>query len=204
MAWMHGRGAIVRGAVAIVALVVGVLLLVVQPWGSEDKSGSSAPDFGGAELSIQGKSHTDVRRVGGNELMEAFPLPIQLPAYVPDGYHLANVRFFEPPAGLDRLSGANHLMAVYQKGDAAIRLSQSPGFDVRMDAATEQLPIRGVEADYAAVDRAEGAQILTWARCRRIFELQRSPEDALSKGELVRITESIGPEQCEPGVEATP
>ena len=53
------------------------------------------------------------------------------------------------------------------------------------------------EAQYVRLDRAEGIQTLTWARCRRVFLVESTPLDALSKDDLIRTAESVGPEKCE-------
>lgn len=90
-------------------------------------------------------------------------------------------------------------MARYQGPDSSgLTLSQRPGFGVgTTDVPTEAVTVLGTEAQYIELDRAEGIQTLTWARCRRVFILDSFPLNALSKDDLIRIAESIDPEDRE-------
>lgn len=177
-------------------VVAAAVLLLARPWES-DGGASGAPDFGDAELVLQDSDNK--RRPATAEELVAFPLPIQLPADVPNGYRLAMVTRFEGPPGIDRFSFANNLLAVYRgAGAAALSLEQRPGSGVgSTDFPTEPVQVRGTEGWHVTIDRAEGVQQLVWSRCGRVFTLTSSPRDALTKQELLRVAESIGPDGCE-------
>ncbi len=197
---MNGLLAGGRARLIAIAVVLGVAVvaavLVWAPWSSSNDP--NAVDFGDAQLLLQDSDNQRTPTTTG-QLIEAFPLPIRQPAYVPDGYELANVTFFQAPPGLDRLTFANNLMARYQGPDSSgLSFSQRPGFGVGIaDGPSEDVTVLGTQGQYIELDRAEGVQTLTWARCRRVFILDSFPLKALSKDDLVRIAESIGPEECE-------
>lgn len=186
----------------VAGLVAAAAVLVVRPW--ESGGSRSRPDFAGAELAIQGGSHTERRVVSPDELIAAYPLPIQLPAHVPDGYSLSSVTYLEPPPGLDRLSFANSLQATYRgSGSAFISLEERPGSGIgTTDVPTEPVVVRGSEGWYHLMDRAEGTEQLSWSRCGRVFMLSSGPRGVVSKDELLRVAESVGPDACEPDLRA--
>lgn len=195
---LRTRRGVAAGGIVLVAVLLAAVVVVVQPWSSEGES--SAPDFGSGELMIQ-DSDNNREVVSPEQLIEAFPLPIKLPEYIPAGYELANVTFHQPPPGLDPLTFGNSLVARYQNPTepGGLMFTQRPGSGLgTTDVPTEAVSVLGTEGQYIELDRAEGIQTLIWSRCARVFMLDSSPLGALSRENLVRVAESVGPEGCPP------
>lgn len=201
MAWMHGRRAVLGGAVAVVALLVGMGLLVVQPWASE-ANWSAAP--GTAEgldpthFTMHPNDDSNGQRwMSAEELHANYPLSIELPREMPPGYRLFWIDLFEFRQGANAVA-ENWLSARYVSDDEVpeIIFNQSPGHERGSFEGAETVRVGDVEALYGTRGEPYMYDRLWWSRCGRRYDLQGHPPGAFSQADLIRIAASVGPEEC--------
>ncbi len=197
----RGRLAGAAAVALLVAVAAGWLLIPhssVREWTNDPGSFDRlAPD---ALWTRPADGLNDRRLITREELRSQYPFEVELPSTMPPGYRLLTVTFIEAghPANPQPPSWLSAQYAVVD-GGPDIRVNQAAGENLPSTAGAEQTHVRDAPAFYSE-RTVEGLRFdwLYWVRCGRTFAVQ-SNGGAFSRAELVRIAESIGPEDCSSG-----
>jgi hypothetical protein len=181
---------LVGGAAAVVAF------LVARPseaeWNHDPGTLEALSD---SRLSIRpAEGGHDQRWMSREELHAKYPDPIELPGVMPGGYRLFFITLLESGHRANP-HGANWLTTRYVSDEDPweIRFNQTPDEDVDPLVRTAEVRVRDVQGWFGSRTEPIRYDWIQWTRCGRFNELAPGQ---LSKDDLIRIAESVGPEEC--------
>jgi hypothetical protein len=185
---------------AVVVLLFAMWLFIAQPWAGDPRGPFGLDSLDETSMSRFKGGATSGMPMTRAELDSLYPFTIEFPNVMPDDYVLGGVSIFtapnpQLPAGVPvRLL----LMFGSEARSAQLQLFQSPGGRLGPAEAGEQLVVQHQVLPHDASGRPSLERAwVTWERCGRQFGLSSLPSDALTEAELVRIAESVGPEECD-------
>ncbi len=159
--------------------------------------GGSAHEGTSAQLWIRpGDGLHDQRLTTLDELHAKYPLPVELPQMMPDGYRLIAVYLIETGHRANP-SGPSWLRAQYSTGENTSEIyfnQQTTGDNVDPLEGGEETRVDGARA-FSGTRTEPLYDWLRWSRCGRLFELQSAPGQ-FSSADRIRIAESVGHEGC--------
>jgi hypothetical protein len=184
--------ALLAGAAAVVAF------LVARPSESAwNHNPGTREELSENNLSIlPAEGGHDQRWISFEELHAKYPAPIELPRLMPEGYSLFFVTLLASGHRANP-SGENWLTARYvsEEDPWEIRFNQTPGESTDGLTGGEGVRVRDSRGFYGTRVEPARHDWLWWVACGSLYELQSAP-DQLSKHDLIRIAESVGPEEC--------
>jgi hypothetical protein len=188
---------------ALVALLVGgaaiavVAFLVARPTDAKWANPGNLEGLSESRLVIRpAEGGHDQRWMSFEELHAKYPGSIELPGVMPEGYSLFTIDLWESGHRVNP-SGENWLLARYVSDDDPweIRFNQTPDESIEPLGEGQEVRVRDARGAFGTRTDPIRYDWLWWIRCGRFFELQSAPGQ-LSTADLIRIAESVGPEEC--------
>lgn len=197
------KRAFVHGSLAIAVLAVAGMVLLAT-WRREDgrltwtRHDDDLDTLTGIALTLHpSDGSNDQRSTTLDELRSRYPLAIELPHLLPEGYQLFAIDYIEAGHRANP-RGPSVLRIGYAASDGdEIAFMQSAGDQMAEGDGAEAISVRGVPGQYWVRPEPVPLDWVVWARCGRVFSVSTSPLGGLSRDDLVSIAESVGPEECD-------